>query len=63
MSFPVPLEMFTAFLVTAKRRTYATQGDGATFSPLLPGSHQCSVLSFSYASWLLSRWGGSIVTS
>jgi hypothetical protein len=40
MILPIAPETFVAFLVTAKHQTYATQGDDATLSPLLPGSHQ-----------------------
>jgi hypothetical protein len=40
MILPIAPETFTAFLVTAKHQTYATQGDDATVTPLLPGSHQ-----------------------
>jgi len=40
MTLPVPYETFAAFLVTAKGRTYAAQGDEATLPPLLPGSRQ-----------------------
>ena len=38
-----------AFLVTAKRSTYAALGDEAVVSPLLPGSHQ---LEFAQEPWL-----------
>jgi hypothetical protein len=40
---------FAAFLVTAKRSTYAALGDEAIVSPLLPGSHQ---LEFAQEAWL-----------
>lgn len=40
MTLPILPKMFVAFLVTAKCQTYATQGDDATVTPLLPGSHQ-----------------------
>jgi hypothetical protein len=40
MILPIPHERFAAFLVTAKGQTYATQGDDATVTPLLPGSRQ-----------------------
>ena len=40
---------FISFLVTAKRRTYAAEGDDAIVSPLLPGSHQ---LEFAQTPWL-----------
>lgn len=40
MILPIAPETFAAFLVTAKRQTYATQGDDATVTPFLPGSRQ-----------------------
>jgi hypothetical protein len=33
-------EPFIEFLITAKLHTYASQGDAASVTPLLPGSHQ-----------------------
>ena len=40
---------FVQFLLKAKKSTYAALGDGASVSPLLPGSHQ---LEFVEGSWL-----------
>lgn len=37
---PMVQEPFVAFLINAKRRTYASEGDEASVSPLLPGSRQ-----------------------
>ena len=36
----IPREALIRFLLEAKRRTYAAQGDEATVTPLLPGSKQ-----------------------
>jgi uncharacterized protein DUF5680 len=36
----VPRPALLAFLLRAKRRTYAAQGDSASMTPLLPGSRQ-----------------------
>ena len=40
MALPISHETFVTFLATAKRETYAAQGDDATAAPLLPGSRQ-----------------------
>ena len=40
INFPFPVEAFTNFLIQAKCHTYASQGDEATVTPLLPGSKQ-----------------------
>ena len=40
MALSISHTEFMAFLVTAKRQTYAAQGDDATVTPLLPGSRQ-----------------------
>lgn len=40
MALPVSRDAFISFLLNAKRQTYATQGDEATVTPLLPGSRQ-----------------------
>jgi hypothetical protein len=45
---------FLAFLLRAKRHTYAGQGDDATVTPLLPGSKQLEYRELRYA-------GGSLV--
>lgn len=37
---PVARKEFIAFLLEARRRTYAAQGDEASVAPLLPGSRQ-----------------------
>jgi hypothetical protein len=40
MALSISPTEFMAFLVNAKRQTYAAQGDDATVPPLLPGSRQ-----------------------
>lgn len=40
MSMSLTRAEFTAFLMEAKRHTYAAQGDNATVTPLIPGSRQ-----------------------
>jgi len=41
VNLPINRELFVAFLIAAKRNTYAAQGGaGAAVTPLLPGSHQ-----------------------
>lgn len=40
MTIDVGEQELVAFLVEAKRRTYAAQGDEASVAPLLPGSRQ-----------------------
>lgn len=40
MNLPISHESFIAFLINAKRHTYAAQGDDATITPLLPNSRQ-----------------------
>jgi hypothetical protein len=40
MTFPVPKEKFSRFLVDAKIATYAAQDDSAKVKPALQGSHQ-----------------------
>ena len=40
MTLPCSRDILTQFLVQAKRATYATQGDDATVTPLLPQSRQ-----------------------
>ncbi len=40
MPVPIAQEPFIAFLINAKRQTYASQGDEASVLPLLPGSRQ-----------------------
>ncbi|WP_027410601.1 DUF5680 domain-containing protein [Anoxybacteroides tepidamans] len=45
---PLHLESFTDFLVEAKKRTYASQGDDASVQPLLSGSKQLEYRSGNY---------------
>jgi len=40
MALSVSRPDFMTFLVSAKLQTYAAQGDDATVTPLVPGSHQ-----------------------
>jgi hypothetical protein len=40
MALSISRPDFMTFLVNAKRQTYATQGDDASVTPLLPGSRQ-----------------------
>jgi Domain of unknown function (DUF5680) len=40
MALSISPTQFMAFLVNAKRQTNTAQGDDATVTPLLPGSHQ-----------------------
>ncbi len=40
MALSVSHSAFAAFLVEAKRQTYAAQGDDATVAPLVPGARQ-----------------------
>ncbi len=49
MKMPIASDALVAFLVRAKRRTYAAQGDDTTVPPLLPGSRQ---LEYREGTWL-----------
>src|SRR5262249_26306092 len=47
---------FIAFLLEAKRATYAGQADEATVTPLVPGSKQLEYRDGDYLRWETTSW-------